>query len=557
MENYHHSPSIIQPRKTHKSSLDSLSWVASITVILIASFVLVGWIFDIGLFKSVLPGLVTMKANTAIGFMLGGISLFLWHQQRQSLQWSPNALVCAIIVLLIGLLTLMQYGFDINLGIDQLFFKESVDAVATAKPGRMAPNSAFNFLLLGSALVLTCLPRPNYLPAQILTILAFLISLLGFLGYLYGNAVFYKFDSSFTAMAIHTAVAFILLCLGLLFATHNSGVMAVITSDNAGGIMAQRLFPAAIIFPPVLCWIILIGFRREVYSPEMGISLLGILIVIVFSIVIWWNALSMGIVDVRRSKAEDSLKKTFEELENKAQQQEQLATQLQTTFTEITAAMNELAASSQTTAEQAAAADKEAQIVLNISQDGTTTVTDSQRVMNHLEQKVTAIGSEILNTQQQADQIGEISRLVRNLATQTNMLALNAAIEAVRAGEHGQGFGVVASEIRKLADQSKTYADKINDLVAIIQQAIQTTVAVTTEGIETVNSNVTVAEKTTLAFENVVKAIEKIVINNKEISMTANQQAIAIRQVVNVVNEIQVNHSKTNSETTTILSHKS
>lgn len=69
-----------------------------------------------------------------------------------------------------------------------------------------------------------------------------------------------------------------------------------------------------------------------------------------------------------------------------------------------------------------------------------------------------------------------IYTLVSELANQTNMLTLNAAFEAVRAGEHGKGFGIVASEIWKLAHQSKKSAERINALVQDIQRATNSTV---------------------------------------------------------------------------------
>ncbi|MCW6035860.1 hypothetical protein K4A83_06175 [Spirulina subsalsa FACHB-351] len=316
--------------------------------------------------------------------------------------------------------------------------------------------------------------------------------------------------------------------------------MTVITGDHAGSIIAQRLLPTAILFPPTLCWLVLVGFRQDVYSPEMGISILGILNIIIFAVLIWWNSLTMSHIDLRRSQAEASLKQTLDELELKVQQQESLALQLQKTFTKITTSMNELAASSNSTAQQATAADQQAQKALNLCQKGTVTVAHSQQVMTQLEENVTAIGLEIVNTQQKASQIADISGLVKDLANQTNMLALNAAIEAVNAGEYGRGFGVVASEIRKLADQSKTYAETINLLVSQIQNAVQKTSTVTEQGIQTVTENVQVVEQTASAFTGVLNSIEKIVVNNEQISLTANQQAIAIQQVVNIVNEVHI-----------------
>ncbi|MGD1717232.1 methyl-accepting chemotaxis protein [Dapis sp. BLCC M172] len=92
------------------------------------------------------------------------------------------------------------------------------------------------------------------------------------------------------------------------------------------------------------------------------------------------------------------------------------------------------------------------------------------------------MAQQITRLSEQTNQIGNISQLVGDLANQTNMLALNAAVEAVRAGEHGKGFGVVASEIRKLADESRKSAEKIYTLVADIQTSINSTVLATEAG---------------------------------------------------------------------------
>jgi hypothetical protein len=98
--------------------------------------VILGWLFNIPALKSILPIWVTMKANTAIGFILSGCALRqLDKPTRRSARYAQ---ILAAIVLGIGLLTLIQYGFGINLGIDQLLFKESATAVATSAPGRMA-----------------------------------------------------------------------------------------------------------------------------------------------------------------------------------------------------------------------------------------------------------------------------------------------------------------------------------------------------------------------------------------------------------------------------------
>lgn len=295
--------------------LHYFSRLVSVAVTTIGMIVILGWIFDISLLKSILPNLVTMKANTAIGFILGGISLNLWpnHQKRSQISWLGK--ITASLVLLLGLLTLIQYIFNVNLGIDQLFFQEPSHAVATAFPGRMAPNTALNFFGLGLATLSLYLRPPKYILIHTLAIISFLIAFLGLLGYIYGNSYFYQLGKSFTAMALHTAIAFILWSAGLLFATPNHGVMTAITQNNAGGIMAQRLYPAAIAIPPLLCWIVLIGFKANLYTGEMAICLLSISSVITFSVLISWNAKSLGKIDGERTKAEKTIKKFNEQLE--------------------------------------------------------------------------------------------------------------------------------------------------------------------------------------------------------------------------------------------------
>ncbi len=294
--------------------LQSFSKKASIAVTLIGGIVILGWIFDMALLKSVLPGLVSMKVNTALCFILGGVSLWLWHRQSATRIMRRVGLVCAILVLLIGLLTLIEYGFNLNFGIDQLLFKVSTIGVGEVAPGRMAVPSALNFLLLGLSLLLLSLGRRHYLPAQFFALFAFLIGFLGLLGYIYGNTYFYNV-ASFTSIAFHTTVAFLLLSLGILFARPDQGLMSIFISNHAGGLMARRLLPAAIALPPVLCWLILLGYNVKLYTAEMGICLLSILTIDIFAALIWWNARTLGAIDHRR-------RRTYEQLQNEINQRD-------------------------------------------------------------------------------------------------------------------------------------------------------------------------------------------------------------------------------------------
>ena len=189
---------------------------------------------------------------------------------------------------------------------------------------------------------------------------------------------------------------------------------------------------------------------------------------------------------------------------------------------QTTATMDELHSASRHSAEQAEAAAIGAQEVL-VLVDGDDHENTS-RTASSLRARVEQIAEQILHLSDQTTQIDMVSRLVSDLANQTNMLALNAAVEAARAGENGKGFAVVAAEIRKLADESHKSAERIGGLVRDIQNATNATVMVSDEGRKTVNE--------------IVTAIDRITTNNQQISLTAKQQAIAVQQVLDAMNAL-------------------
>ncbi|MEG4082486.1 PAS domain S-box protein [Microcoleus sp. POL10_C6] len=315
----------LQRPSTRMAAVESFSKKASIAVMAIGCTVILGWIFDLQLLKSILPGLVTMKANTAVCFILGGFSLFIQQIRRAKLtarkpqkNYKNLILVSSFSIILISILTLVQYSFNLDLGIDQLLFKESYTLTITGTPGRMAPNTAAAFLFLGTALLLLSERRPKYLRIQILSCSALLIAFTGLIGYFYDKALFYQIGNN-TGMALHTSAAFMLLSFGILFASPERGLIAVMTSDRAGGIMARRLLPRAIIIPPLVGYFILLGDRLQAYTPEVGISLLSVLNVIIFTVLIWQNAKTLCSADRKRYRAELGLRKAKLDLENQVE----------------------------------------------------------------------------------------------------------------------------------------------------------------------------------------------------------------------------------------------
>jgi methyl-accepting chemotaxis protein len=138
-----------------------------------------------------------------------------------------------------------------------------------------------------------------------------------------------------------------------------------------------------------------------------------------------------------------------------------------------------------------------------------------------------------------------VSESVADLANQTNMLALNAGVEAARAGEQGKGFAVVAAEIRKLADQSKKSADRINSLVNEVQAAINSTVMVTDEGTKKATLGIELAEETGDVFAGIADSVNQVFLNTQQIAQSAKQQAVVVQQVVAAMNAINLGAKET------------
>lgn len=249
------------------------------------------------------------------------------------------------------------------------------------------------------------------------------------------------------------------------------------------------------------------------------------------------------------------------------EQQEQMAVQQASAVNQTTATMDELGASSAKATQQADASTENAHRVLvlaessanaahqvlGLAESGTQSVDQTLQGIASLKATVEAIADQIIRLSEQTNQISSVTSLVTDLANQTNMLALNAAVEAARAGENGRGFAVVAGEIRKLADQSKRSAEKINTLILDIQSAIGASVMAADEGKKSAEVGIKLSEATAQAFTHVTQAINQVVLSNQQTSLTAindvvvasqqialttKQQAIAIQQVIDAMNAL-------------------
>jgi len=303
-----------------------LARLAAALVTAAAAMVIIGWIIGHPLLRSgVLPPGIIVKTNTGIALLFCGLSLGL-----QCFQVSRSVLriarTLAFLALLLGALTLSEHIVGWNLGIDQLFFKESPGAVVTTSPNRMGPPSSLMFILSGLALLLLQNSGTRRLPkrdfASPLAAVVLVIGILCSLGFLHGAPALYGV-ARITGISLFTAIAFLILSLGIIFALPFSPTVSLITAPTAGGVLVRRLLPAMLL-PPILGYIRTFGENAGWYDSAMGRALVNTAFMVVLGILIW----SAG----RALNASDRARRSLLEAERAARGEVERASRLKDEF---------------------------------------------------------------------------------------------------------------------------------------------------------------------------------------------------------------------------------
>lgn len=274
-------------------------------------------------------------------------------------------------------------------------------------------------------------------------------------------------------------------------------------------------------------------------------------------IVVWVGALLSSILaifigfvmasGIARSvnEAVTSISSTSTEIASTVEQHERTSQSQSASVNETTTTMDELSASTRRSAEQADAVTVISKQALSTTEDGVKMANQASAGMSNLKQKVGAIGEQILKLSEQTGQIGGIANMVTDIAGQINMLALNAAVEAVRAGESGKGFSVIAQEVRKLADQGKKSAEKVNTIVVDIQKATNSAVMVTEAGTKTVEDVSQIAQRAGESFGSLSGIANNVYENAQQVSLNMKQQVAAIKQVTDAMGSINAGAKET------------
>lgn len=304
-----------QPRSSSPAWAPKVSSLVSIFSVVVGISVLAGWFLHIAILKSWLPGQVTMRVNTAVGFILLGIALWLLQIKPEAQatrpyhRWLADALSGT--VLLIGMLTLAEHLFGWDLGIDQwLFSVRPGEDVGAVRPGLMSPITALDFTLLGSAvLLLDCRSRRGTWPSQFLCVAAMLASLAGTLDFILRQPV------THTHISLPSAVTFFVFSWGVIYARPAWVLAGLLTSQTSGARWLRRTVPAVLLLLTFLAWLLSKPLLTTVHFSWSELNVIALFVSLWVAAFLGWTASLLDRNDRRRGQAEAALNLSPEKLD--------------------------------------------------------------------------------------------------------------------------------------------------------------------------------------------------------------------------------------------------
>jgi methyl-accepting chemotaxis protein len=241
------------------------------------------------------------------------------------------------------------------------------------------------------------------------------------------------------------------------------------------------------------------------------------------------------------------------ELQAAANQQVAGSKEQATAMTEISTTISELLATSRQIADSSQRVARISTEAAAAARTGDDTMQKTEDAVGGIKKQVDVIVEHTLDLGKKSQQIGSILQIIDELSEQTNILSINASIEAAGAGEMGHRFGVVAEEIRKLADRVGGSTKEIRALVDDIRAAVNTTVMATESGAKAVDAGRRHFSEVALSFRHITGLVGTTNEVAREIELSTKQQATAVEQVNLAISNMSQSTRETESSSTQTL----
>ncbi len=254
------------------SELLLIARATALVLLVFGSVVLVGWLASAPALTLLVPGQTRVKFHTGLGFGFVGLALWLGSrdQRTRARQWVIAVLATS--TLLLGAVTLLEYGSGLDFGLSQWAPVEDWPST-----NRMAPATASGFVLSGLALLLLdCELGREWRPAQWLALLLGASATVILANHWYSGVGLSNPVPDPTRMPWPTAIAFVVAAVSLLAIRPDRGLVRVMTAPGSGGLLARRLLPFSYVFIVGLGEVIGLGQSFGWYEPQTALGLLGV-----------------------------------------------------------------------------------------------------------------------------------------------------------------------------------------------------------------------------------------------------------------------------------------
>lgn len=191
---------------------------------------------------------------------------------------------------------------------------------------------------------------------------------------------------------------------------------------------------------------------------------------------------------------------------------------------EMTATIGEISHN----AESAAASSRGS---VEIADQGGAVMQSASETMGHIAETSSQVEEKMKLLANRSDEIGKVINVIKEISEQTNLLALNAAIEAARAGEQGRGFGVVAGEVRMLAERTTSATEEIAGTISRIQDATRETLDLMSGSREAVQTGLSETDRARESLQSIIESSKAVEHQIHMIATAATEQSSASNEI--------------------------
>ena len=287
-------------------------------VVFIALGAMVGWWVENELLIRTIPGFPSMRPNTVLVMLLGGVGLLLLWRQDLPMGQRRTARVIALVMAAICVLSLAEYVSGYSLGIDDLFVPDSAIKQMKMNVVRMSAMSAVT--LLGMAMTLLCLAHPLRrirIRHQWLAISVLALAMPSTLAYLF-SVHDARSLRGVMELSLNGIVSLNLLAIGALAARPDEGVIRRLLANDAAGLLGRRMVFALVLVLPVFGWLGLQWTKSGEWPIELTVAVLVVLSMILMLAITMVTARALHLIEVHRDEAERDKERAFACLQQQA-----------------------------------------------------------------------------------------------------------------------------------------------------------------------------------------------------------------------------------------------